>query len=845
MPHHRAALHPTVKACAQVAAAAGTFAVCCTAEGQLETGFPGIAWGHAASTPGSDALASVEEAMGLAWGLEGEILGDAWSKTQPRALLPPLWDRLQECKDIARTVSQREAEQGQAKTRTEDNLEQRAAAFLLAARQLQELRGAQPGTLPGVLHRRLVSKQTAQMLFPGGKEKPLWWQLEELAEGAGWERLTRQNCGYPWPYAPPKPGRLAYINPNALVEEYEREVGGVLDDRSIIFTIAHHAAAHTPTISQHLQQKIDAALAEGHPLHLYDPDKLEPPPSHREMAGFWEQIDRLVAQGTYKELSLEQVMDRDFCWCLSWLGCVYKGSLALSEEEKKVVESEVIPSMDKLALARAEALVNELERRVNENKAPRGAVLELLMAEQISAFTKVRPVVRGGAFGKGNKKIGLEPEGIKKASFQFPLLSSILTHASKSSWLAKADLVDYFYCIPYSDIGRKLACVVTRSPTGSLRYFQLQALSMGITDSPALAESISSVIATVASAMSPTGTELSSWSPLCDDLCWVGTQQDAVKAMETLTALLQRVGATENLAKRELGPVGTILGKTVDFSEGIVSIPGPRLFKYLILIHVARLALKHRDPQVQREITATFLSKAVGVLGWLSETTVQGPLHLAGLYAATAHARNLAQHKWRDMAVEDLEWWCNMAASGRLRGSLKLDFHPNAPPVEQIFSDASQHALGAANGDQVVWRALSGTSPSVLGHLRLAGTKERAESSALRELKAKRMALQILSKDFPPGTRVAVVSDSVPSVASLNKGRMKGAAGAKRELQYIYDLMEQRDLHVVGLYLPREFLSLPDSISKCTSQAELTCWAAQHGFHPVEIPPAELAAMQA
>jgi len=74
---------------------------------------------------------------------------------------------------------------------------------------------------------------------------------------------------------------------------------------------------------------------------------------------------------------------------------------------------------------------------------------------------------------------------------------------------------------------------------------------------------------------------------------------------------------------------------------------------------------------------------------------------------------------------------------------------------------------------------------------------------------------------------------------------MKGAAGAKRELQYIYDLMEQRDLHVVGLYLPREFLSLPDSISKCTSQAELTCWAAQHGFHPVEIPPAELAAMQA
>ena len=336
VPPHRALVHPTLRSAARTAVLWGTFAVCFRATTDTEEGVCGVAWAHAIHQPPTGVelpAPSLLEAMCRGWGMEGQILGEEWGAAPPLALLPPIQHKLRAFEEEAARVAAKEFLAGQAKARTQEGLETRAAAMLLVAEQLKELGGAGPGTLPGALYRRLVSKQTTKLLFPGAQRKPPWYALEELCEQAGWGRETKATSGFPWPQEEPKPGEFRRVKAKALYDEFVRECGEVHDNH-VVYTVCKHVSGHDPVLAPHLKAAIKESLDRGQPLRMYNPDALEPSPGVRELKEHWGQVQRLVGQGTYVELSEQDILDPDKCWVISWLGTVFKGTLTLSAAEE-------------------------------------------------------------------------------------------------------------------------------------------------------------------------------------------------------------------------------------------------------------------------------------------------------------------------------------------------------------------------------------------------------------------------------------------------------------------------------------------------------------------------------
>lgn len=420
--------------------------------------------------------------------------------------------------------------------------------------------------------------------------------------------------------------------------------------------------------------------------------------------------------------------------------------------------------------------------------------------------------------------------GIPKASFTFPTFESLMAGATPTSHLVKCDARDFFYAVSYGAIGRRVACCATRDDTGKIRYFQLQACSMGLTDSPGVCECLASLVCTISNSMCMATTALVGWVPMMDDMALVGPPTVAQEALSILTGVMERVGITEHLGKREMGPRGTLLGKAIDLEGGTVSIPSDKIYKYLYKLHTARLALNHPDEQIQREITANDLAGVTGALQWLSETTVAGGLHLGGLHKVTAAGKSLRKRAWRKLALKDLDWWAAAAADGTLQGTLHLDGNPGAAGVRVIGSDASSNAAAAVMGEEVVWRKLTGKPQRGRGKNKIPGKGEQGLSSGRREVIGMAEGVEHFCPSMPRGTRVALLSDNTAAVLAINKGRMNGDLGAQPDIDRIYAVMQKHGLHIVALFTPREFLTIPDGATKCPTPAELHSWAAGKGL---------------
>ena len=837
MPAHIAAAHPLLGTHALIAAAHGTFCIHIRSPlagtQPLPTGEGGVvvvAWGHSPYgrpplSPTLEPPPTAADALPTAWGPAASATAIQWASRTAR-LLPPVLDRLARYRAVAKRVAEEEAAAGNASARSDKSLDMRASAYYLSVSLLDQLRSPSSamGALPVGLHRRLVAKSTKSLLFPSSKPpKPHFWDLPAIVQKAGWRRVTRQTSGYPWPRHDPPAGTLRFLDPTALFDAYQQAVGVVPDD-SVVWTICEELAGHTPALTPQLQGVIDAALAQGGPLLTFDLQRLEPMPPPDQAQAHWDELQKLVAQGTYVKLTPDQVKDPSLCKVVSWLGCVIKTTLSLDAAETAAVEAGDVPEMARLAQARASRLVAALQGALGPGSTHPHLVLEYLRTAEGGVSVKVRPVVRGGWGSKGDRRLGIAKAGIIPSGFQFPSLLEMVSYALSTHHILKLDFTSYFYTLKLSSAGSALSCVCTRDPQGQLHYYALQGASMGVGDSPALGECVSSLVCTIANARgcstpaNPVGA-----CPMQDDLCLAAEPAHATVCEGILADLITEINGTEQAAKRVKGPTGEVLGKLFSLPDHTVSVPHSRLFKYLYTAAIAHQCLSHPSPGVQAAITGGFLSKTVGVLSWLTEVTLEGNLHLAGLYAATAVGKSVAS--CREEVLEDLEWWLKAAQQGRLTGTLRLSEHPSAK-VEVAATDASDSAAGVIWRGKAIWKPFS--------------KKMAAQASARRELHAFRVALQIIAP-LAPGSTLAITSDSVGAVMALSKGRFRGKGfrtakqrrAGKKDMRACYRIMRKHSVHAVAIYLPREFLQEADAASKHATEEEFRQWATTSGFTPL------------
>jgi hypothetical protein len=350
------------------------------------------------------------------------------------------------------------------------------------------------------------------------------------------------------------------------------------------------------------------------------------------------------------------------------------------------------------------------------------------------------------------------------------------------------------------------------------------------------------MVCTIANAMNPATNTQHGWSAMMDDLCIVSPgEAECRDSLDILTGVLDRVGITEHLGKREFGQAITLLGKTVDVGKCTISVPPERLYKYLYRLHTALLALQHEDEKIRREITTDDLSSIVGVLQWLAETTIAGGLHLSNLYRVTAAGVSLHHGDTRLGVIQELQWWADQAASGTLRGVLPLDGHQAAPRVETLSSDASSGAIASVWEKEVIWRKLTGSPrrKTFDGDMD-PGSGEQALGSPQRELKAAALGLETFGPRMPRGTRVGLLMDCTPAVLAINKGRMMGdtTGSSQKDLDRIYAVMQKHELHVCAIFIPREFLTTADGATKCPTPLALQQWAAPQGLQATAQVPA-------
>jgi hypothetical protein len=846
IPALRALVEPDTRALAQRAAARGTFGVWCKGRGELAS-TQCVALSAAPRAAGEPGLAA---AVAAAWGAARAARVRRWAAAAPAPLLPPTLKQLAAYHETARRIAEEEEKAGQAGVRSERSLELRAAGIMLAVHMQRELLAGSGAGAPAALHRRAVGKAITNMLSEGMEPpKPQHWDIEAIVDKANWRRVTRQECGFDsWsPRPEPRPGELRMVCARSLGQAYLEAVGpGGVSDDSPIWTVLNECRGHTQAVAPHLVEALKAAHGRGEPFWMFDRAALEPAPKGREGELFWGEIARLQAQGTLVELSEDDQRDPAKCAAVAYLGCTFKGSLARSAEEEKAVAEGDQAAIARLAEARARATLLSLQRTLAEGgrdvgererdtaaaaperasaaaperaiaEAARGrqayasVLLEQLLAADAQSISKARPVARFQWLSRGCEKVGLAPDGVFPSGCQPPQLIRLLAEAKLGDCIARCDAKDYFYTLPLSAEGKALSCLAVWDPAaGKLRVFQLQALCMEQTCSPAMAQVISSTVALIANARGAANASCPGWAALCDDFICVAPRAALQRATDIMVDLMAQVGMTEAVAKRVFGTKGEIMGKEFDMEAGTVRVPPGRLHKYVYHLHLALAALSSEDTALHAAVSVDFLSRLTGTLGWISETLTSGTLHLNALYAATSGKKTVAQ--CRERIVEELQWWAAQASAGRLNTTLRLG---EVDAARTVTLDASDKAIAAVGRDGAVWRELT--------------ARERTMSSTRRELRAMALAADMEGAAHA-GATLVLCSDSLAAVCSFNKGRVRGKG--RKDLASVYDALERHGCHAVALWLPREWNRVADGASKAATAAEFEEWAHARGLQP-------------
>ena len=734
----------------------------------------------------------------------------------PSVLLPQMEEALALGEDAIRRGM---AEPG-APQRSPMSIAVRARTLLHIMALQRALSSSGGPAVPADVMRRTLLRHTLSFTGSGaGPPKACVMDFEAMIASAGWPRLSRATCGFPFPSRVVPQGHLPLADVNALVLEYLELVGPIPDDDAM-WTVAAHLYEHdvqwvAPASGPSLDELVRRSW---HPTDGSTPGPLrlgKPAVVGARHAEALEVVEGFLDSGPIRLLTEAEVADPAKCKVIIPLSVVFQGDLDTGAEERAAIAGGDAARIAAVAQARAATIAAAAVQRVLEGTASPSDAVEATLREHRGKECKKRMVFGGHL---------LKPY-IHKASFAYSGIPAILEHHATGDEYGKADASNFFYCGAYSQRSRPYLCC-SFPGLGGTGVAQFERWIMGAPDSPMCASLLSSLIVFIAR-MRAGDDRLVAYM---DDFLWaVSAGGDSARIRDALVHTLRVGNIPENVSKRvEAGKATELLGLVFRSSADVLELPARKQFKYMV--HAFTVGMLLRDARVRGAVSKDSLLSLAGRLQWWCCAAAYGRPHLGGLYAAAKMPPQSAAAA--DRALEDLTWWEARWLSGTLTGQILINPRKRtfirvcggaADRKLRVFeSDAGEPGGGAVCDGKAVYVPF--------------GPLERSRSSQWREA---RVILELFEVAGPSleGAHVLVLTDNLGNVFNFMKGSCK-AREVTRMIQAIYDIGERYGITWVVSWLPRECNQTADAISKCATRAEAAALCGAHGLTLEEPAPA-------
>lgn len=412
--------------------------------------------------------------------------------------------------------------------------------------------------------------------------------------------------------------------------------------------------------------------------------------------------------------------------------------------------------------------------------------LNVLIAQHRAAIPALTPIKSRLCIDLSRK---INPH-LRKWPFSYCSIQDALRLLHPGSYLAKVDLARMFHQLPLHPVIRRFFAYRL---DGSV--YVCHRTPFGGTSTPAFANMLAGILAMFIAQ------RLHDSVFITDDSLYEGrSAADCQEALDTALFVLATCGAIVNHSK-----VGfpaqrmAFLGFIIDTVACNLGIPSPRL---MVILHKLDLLLSEQTPLVR-----DLLSMA-GRLQWVSSVFPRGRPYLASLYTLAGPLSNFQRTRWSLRCRSDLQWWRSQLELLTAPDAAPLWLHFSFQPVPQpirIFSDASGDlslGFGLVVGSVLIqgrWLSPRHTSSSYLEYVPILHLL-REFGSQLR------------------GQVVVCVTDNASNALALTRGSTL-APTCCEIFREIYSLACDFDIILIGDWCPREFLQLPDDISKFVVQA--------------------------
>ena len=250
----------------------------------------------------------------------------------------------------------------------------------------------------------------------------------------------------------------------------------------------------------------------------------------------------------------------------------------------------------------------------------------------------------------------------------------------------------------------------------------------------------------------------------------------------------------------------------------MIRVAGPQLFALLVGLHTL-MACHEKDPENAR-VPASFVKSLAGRASWVSQTTYAARLHLGSLWycaSMSPHVMVPIKNLVKNGLLDDAAWFVLRAETGKLRGQRMVACGMlGEDKVERVASDASgerAQGAGATWRGEAIYHAWSG--------------EEASMSIQAQELHPVLGAARQWGERWR-GKTVVFATDNLGNAIGINTGKaVRGPA--RRYLAELYDLADEHGFELLAVWVPREYNTVCDALSKARSLAEASTNAAAAG----------------
>jgi hypothetical protein len=388
---------------------------------------------------------------------------------------------------------------------------------------------------------------------------------------------------------------------------------------------------------------------------------------------------------------------------------------------------------------------------------------------------------------------------------QLPPLAATARICRENHWLVSADCKAGYTQIPYaqcdwniaSSTAARLAFTVADA-SGKQRWYAPKFLMFGSNS----AGSMFCTVSALASSILEHVLVARGHDPACH-LVWVDdwllsapTKDAAERKLEDFLDVCQRLGIVINGDKVvHATQLMHWLGLDIDIQRRRFLLAPQRIAQ--VRTEASRLLrLKLHCPVAD-------MRRFAGLACWCAMCVPGSRAFTATLCATGQQRRNVAVLS--KMCCEDLEFWQREGTWQGYREGLPM-LRPGHHSFCAFVSDAGGTAAGAHTAKACAWRAFS--------------PLEQSWSSTARELMGIELGLTRLCASARDSI-IVIGCDNVAAVIAANAGRVGRAhSAAIPVVRRIGRWAAARNVHLVGVWLPRNFNKLSDALAACSSQAQ-------------------------